>query len=137
MLLACPFFVPMKRADGEWPHPARLPLGSGWNGQCAANNLTRIPNEVELRDHCNLGYAKCEHIPAEREADAVRFVVASAKNGKIVVRYACERAHRPADCGTLEFDRHQMHWTTGHREARVQRMAECFVEAYFAHRKKT
>ncbi len=122
--------MPSERTSGAWPHPARLPLGAGWTGECGANAVTRVPSDDELRDHCNLGYAKCEHLPAEREADAVRFSIASAVDGKIVVRYACEREHRPANCGTLEFDRHRMSWTSTHRDARVQRMAECYLRAY-------
>jgi hypothetical protein len=121
--------MPSEKINGSWPHPAKLPLGAGWTGKCAASDA-RIPSDDELRDHCNLGYARCEHLPAGRVADAVRFAVASASGGRIVVRYACERAHRPADCGTLEFDRHRMEWTSTHRDPRVQRMAECYLDAY-------
>ncbi len=108
--------MPTEKTDGAWPHPARLPLGAGWTGECAASTETHNPSEDDLRDHCNLGYAKCEYLPAERVVDAVRFAVASASDGKIVVRYACERDHRPADCGTLEFDRHRMQWMNTHSD---------------------
>jgi len=128
--VACPFFVPEEKIDGgEWPHPARLPLGAGWKGQCAAGEHLRSPNEQELRD-CNLGYAKCACVPAERKADAVRFSVAAASDERVVVRYACEREYRPGDCGTLEFDRHRMDWTGEHSDPRIQRMAECYVREY-------
>lgn len=129
--------MPTEKIDGgPWPHPAKLPLGAGWNGKCAASDA-QTPTDADLHDHCNLGYAKCEHVPAEREADAVRFAVASASGGKIVVRYACERNHRPADCGTLEFDRHRMQWTAEHPDERLQRMAECYLDAYLSRHKKS
>jgi hypothetical protein len=117
--------------NGSWPHPAKLPLGAGWRGQCSASDA-HVPSDADLQDHCNFGYSKCDKLPDEREVDAVRFVVASAKNGKIVVRYACEREHRPADCGTLEFDRHQNTWSKPHLNLRVQRMAECYLDAYLS-----
>jgi hypothetical protein len=135
--MACPFFMPAEKADGAFPRPALLPLGAAWKGECSASAEVHSPNEDELRDHCNLGYAKCEHLPEQRHADAVRFAVASASDRKIVVRYACERQHRPGDCGTLEFNCHQMKWTTSHSDARLQRMAECFLEAYLSRHRQS
>jgi hypothetical protein len=123
--------MPVEQMNGSWSHPARLPLGAGWNGQCAAS-AAHVPSDDELRDHCNLGYAKCEHLPESREADAVRFAVASASDGRIIVRYACEHQHRPADCGTLEFDSHRMEWTARHANQALQRMANCYVNAYLS-----
>jgi len=128
--MACPFFMPTERIlGGDWPYPARLPLGAGWNGQCWANAAARVPSEGELRD-CNLGYAKCEHLPEERQADAVRFAVAAASGDIIVIRYACEREHRPGGCGMLEFNRRRMLWATQHPNPRLQKMAECFVRSW-------
>jgi hypothetical protein len=126
--MACPFFVPTEKISiGTLPHPARLPLGAGWKGHCTATG--RVPNEQELHD-CNLGYAKCECLPVERQADAIRFSIAAASDERIVIRYACERGYRPVDCGTLEFSRHQMNWATTHPDARIQAMAACYLRAY-------
>ncbi len=88
------------------------------------------PGEIELRDHCNLGYARCARLPREREADAVRFSVAAASDAKIVLNYVCERDHRPGAHGTLEFDLNVGSCVTPHRDERVQKMAECFVQVY-------
>lgn len=134
--MACPFFMPTEKFDGgEWPHPARLPLGAGWRGICTAAPQL-VPGDNDLRDHCNLGYARCLHLPQQREADAVRFSVAAASDNRIVLNYVCERDHRPGEHGTLEFDLLACCWAKPHDDARMQRMAECFVEAYRQRSKK-
>jgi hypothetical protein len=57
-------------------------------------------------------------------------------SGRIQVRYVCERGHRPAEHGTLQFDVVEARWLEPHHDARVQRMAECFLESYIEKRKK-
>jgi hypothetical protein len=52
------------------------------------------------------------------------------------VRYVCEREHRPAGHGTLEFDAYESRWVEVHRDDRVQRMAECFLQSFLEKRKK-
>jgi hypothetical protein len=133
-----------KFENGEWPHVARLPLGCGWSGHCAApGHENEAPSQQELRDFCNLGYAeKCSRFPQERIWDSVRFsarTVASGGNGsgdRIEVRYVCERAHRPADHGFLECDAVEGLWQKRHEDGRIQRMAECFLAAYVEKRKR-
>lgn len=128
--MACPFFMPTERVDGgPWPHPARLPLGAGWKGKCLAS-ADYEPSDVELRDSCNLGYSRCSQLPPERVTDAVRFAVASNKDGQLTLKYSCERDHLPVDCGTLVFDLHQMKWIAEHGDPSVQRLAACYVDAY-------
>lgn len=130
LAVACPYFMPTEKIDGgEWPHPARLPLGAGWRGICTAGQQSE-PGDIELRDCCNLGYARCVRLPGNREADAVRFSVAAASDAKIVLNYVCERDHRPGAHGTLEFDLNAGTCVTPHADERVQKMAECFVESY-------
>ena len=46
------------------------------------------------------------------------------------LRYVCERDHRPVEHGDLEFDLSQATWVRRHDDARVQKMAECFLESY-------
>lgn len=137
--MSCPFFMPTEKLeDGSWLHPSRLPLGRGWKGNCTApGHDGETPSAEELHDFCNLGYAQdCPRLPSERLWDSVRFglcgVVAAENAGsrRIQVRYVCERGHLPADSGFLEFDPSQACWTKRHPDARVQRMAECFVEAH-------
>lgn len=144
--MACPFFMPVERFEnGTWQHAARLPLGRGWSGLCTApGHEGDAPSQEELREFCNLGYAEgCGRLPRERAWDSVRFearAVASDGNSRnrtrIQVRYICERNHRPAEDGVLEFDPAEMRWEPGHRDTRVQRMAECFLESYFDKRKR-
>ncbi len=134
-----------KLENGNWLHAGRLPLGCGWSGQCSApGHEGETPSQEELRDFCNLGYAEgCARLPREREWDSVRFMARAEGNnaengaaGRIHVRYACERGHRPAEHGTLEFDVFESRWVALHRDDRVQRMAECFLESFLEKRKK-
>ena len=46
------------------------------------------------------------------------------------LRYVCERDHRPVESGELEFDLPSATWLRMHQDARVQKMAECFLESY-------
>lgn len=140
--MACPFFMPIEKLeDGSWLHPSRLPLGCGWIGHCTApGHDGETPSMQELHEFCNLGYARpCPRLPPERSWDSVRFgvrisAVESTAPGCIQVRYVCERDHLPAEHGSLEFDPSQPRWTKQHPDARVQRMAECFVATYLERR---
>jgi len=144
--MACPFFMPVEKLEnGAWLHAGRLPLGCGWDGHCTApGHEGEAPSQKELWEFCNLGYAEgCGRLPPERAWDSVRFaartVCREGKNGtggRIQVRYVCERGHRPAEDGTLEFDAAAQRWEQRHRDSRVQRMAECFVATYVEKRKR-
>jgi hypothetical protein len=142
--VACPFFLPIEKlAKGIWLHAARLPLGCGWSGQCTApGHEGESPSQEELGEFCNLGYAEgCERLPKERVWDSVRFMARTISDGNgargcIQVRYVCERGHRPSEHGVLEFDAAEERWLDRHRDGRVQRMAECFVESYMAKRSR-
>jgi hypothetical protein len=144
--VACPFFMPAEKLEnGNWLHAGRLPLGCGWSGQCSApGHEGETPSQEELREFCNLGYAEgCARLPREREWDSVRFVAravgSEAENGageRIHVRYVCERGHLPAEHGMLEFDALESRWVELHRDDRVQRMAECFLQSFLEKRKK-
>ena len=143
--MACPFFMPVEKLEnGTWLHAARLPLGCGWSGHCTApGHEGEVPSQEELREFCNLGYAEtCQRLPRERMWDSVRFGARSVGSGKkngtsrrVQVRYVCERGHRPAGHGTLEFDAASARWIEQHRERRVQKMAECFLASYLEKRK--
>jgi hypothetical protein len=139
--------MPVARLEnGSWPHPARLPLGGGWCGHCTApGHEGELPSQDVLEAFCNLGYASsCSWSPPERLWDAVRFAVsapldatasAEARDGAarsrvLVLRYVCERDHRPVAHGDLEFDLARAVWLRRHDDARVQKMAECFLESY-------
>jgi hypothetical protein len=140
--VACPFFMPVERLEsGIWLHAKRLPLGCGWSGQCTApGHEGETPSQEELGEFCNLGYAEgCCRLPGERVWDSVRFAARSVggengTGGRIQIRYVCERGHRPADHGMLEFDPVGARWEPSHPDSRVQRMAECFLESYVENR---
>jgi len=142
--VACPFFMPAERLEsGAFLHAGRLPLGCGWSGSCdAPGREGECPSQDELREFCNLGYSEgCGRLPKERAWDSVRFsarTLSGAGNGaggRIQVRYVCERGHRPVEHGVLEFSVVEARWMERHRDGRVQRMAECFLETYVEKRK--
>jgi hypothetical protein len=96
-----------------------------------------------LEAFCNLGYASsCNWSPQERVWDAVRFAVSAPQDStgrdkagnvparSLRLRYVCERNHRPAAHGDLEFDLSRATWLRRHDDARIQKMAECFLESY-------
>ena len=150
--MACPFFMPIEKMEtGTWPHAARLPLGSGWSGNCTApGHEGEVPERRALEEFCNLGYAhKCTCLPQERAWDAVRFAVAAhedrracgdgsevrlAQSRIIHLRYVCERDHRPVEHGRLKFDAGAAGWLERHPDMRVQKMAECFLESWLNRR---
>lgn len=111
-----------------WPHPARMPLGACWRGECTAPGREGQPSDQDLKDGCNLGYARCGRLPATRAADAVRFAITGEQQGKLQVRWVLEIAHRPGEHGVLEFAGGERRWVTTHPDARIQRQAECFVD---------
>jgi hypothetical protein len=142
--VACPFFLPIQKFEnGSWLHPSRLPLGCGWGGQCTApGHENVVPTEEELQNFCNLGYAEgCVRLPQNRAWDSVRFSARTIfdtgnNSGRCIhVRYICERAHRPAEHGFLEFDAVSSLCLKQHSDNRLQRMAECFLSSYLERRK--
>jgi hypothetical protein len=145
VVVACPFFMPVEKLeDGNWLHAGRLPLGCGWGGHCSApGHEGETPSQEELREFCNLGYAEgCARLPRERLWDSVRFAaktVSGDGNGvgrSIQVRYVCERGHLPVEHGVLEFDAFEVRWVERHRDGRVQRMAECFLDSFLEKKRK-
>lgn len=145
--MACPYFMPLARLEnGKWPHPARLPLGCGWSGHCTApGHEGETPTQDILEAFCNLGYtSSCGWAPQQRARDAVRFAVsvpggannadrnssADSKCSRIHILYVCERDHRPVELGNMTFDLVTTAWVQRHDDARIQRMAECFLESY-------
>lgn len=135
--MACPFFMPTSKLEGGgWIHPARLPLGTGWNGHCSAPGHEGVaPTSDELRELCNLGYAHaCPRLPEHRAYDAVRFSVSRDRGVQLDLCYVCESGHRPASSGTLEYDLSLKQWTSSHSDPRIQKMAECYLQSYLLRR---
>ena len=150
--MACPYFMPVSKLEnGNWLHPARLPLGGGWNGHCTApGHEQAVPSQDVQEACCNLGYAgNCSWAPVERRSAAVRFAVSSPiRNGRkssvgssdneparlIHLTYVYEQANRPAGHGELQFDPTTGTWPRRHEDARIQKMAECFLESYLRKR---
>ena len=119
-------------AGGAWMHPCRLPLGGGWRGHCTApGHEGEVPSDLELHQSCNLGYASaCPRCPLERARDALRFGVTGETTRRVLVSYVCEREHRPAQHGCLEFDLALGDWIAPHRDPRIQKMAACYLQSY-------
>lgn len=129
--------MPTTRHDSSlWIHPARLPLGTGWKGYCTApGHDGEPPGDEQLRDNCNLGYAhRCPWCPADRIWDSTRFGVVKQSEQRILVCYSCEKDHHPFEHGMLEYDVGLARWNSTHRDRRVQRMAQCYLEVYLLHK---
>ena len=135
--MACPYFVPTEKWDGGgWLHPSRLPLGGGWLGCCSAPGHEQTqPEESEVRELCNLGYAhKCSRLPMNRQFDAVRFCITSDRDQRVLVSCAGEFAHLPVEHKQLEFGISQMQWIVFHSDPRIQKMADCYIQSYLQRR---
>ena len=126
--MACPYFMPAERTSVDaLPHPERLPLGGAYAGHCTAADLA--PTTEMLHD-CNLGYAECAHLPADRAGDALRFSIRRDRQGLLAIHYLCEAAHAPVSNGVLVFDPASAQWRERHDDVCLQRMAECCVESF-------
>lgn len=135
--MACPFFRPAARLEVDlWPHRQRLPLGDGFCGTCQApGHQGQEPAEQQLKDFCNLGYARqCSWLPQERVADAVRFAVARDFGSSITLHYVLERDHAPVEHGKLEYQVASATWSCGHAEETIQAMADAYMRAYLTRR---
>ena len=123
--MPCPYFHPTNPVSlGSLPHPDRLSLRNAYAGHCTAANL--VPTEAMLHD-CNLGYADCAHLPADRPADAIRFAIRRDQNSLIAISYVSEAAHTPVAHGVLIYDLDKGSWRERHSDACLQRMAECCI----------
>ncbi len=132
--------MPSERLESDlWPHRARLPLGDGYRGVCTApGHEGAALGHDGLKDFCNIGYAKnCPRLPRERHADAVRFIVTQDRGEEVALYFTTERDHAPREHGPLTFDRVHQRWIAPHPDARVQRMAECYLQSYLSRKSTT
>jgi hypothetical protein len=77
--MACPYFLPLEQTGlSAKPLPARMPLGTLYDGVCKASTVAdQFPSSDTLRDYCNFGYGRgrCPSFPEHATADAVRFTI--------------------------------------------------------------
>ena len=60
----------------------------------------------------------------------MRFSLARDLGAQLEVWVVCESAHRPAAHGKLTYDRALGQWTCAHPDARIQKMADCYLQSY-------
>lgn len=135
--MPCPYFVPGDRFDDAgFVHPSRLPLGAAYRGFCGApGHDGAVPSDEELKQGCNLGYARnCSRLPRERAADAVRFSILRDRDGRVDLCYVSELNYLPGEQGSLQYDSVLKRWLTVHPNTRTQQLAECFLQSYLARR---
>lgn len=130
--MACPYFFPTQKSNEiYWPFPHRLPLGAGFSGCCTAQGEGTLPSDTELKEFCNIGYARqCQKLPAQPQGDSVRFAIAKDGGDRILLHYSCEREHAPVEHGQLQYDCGAKAWPVPHRDSCIQRQAECYVSTY-------
>jgi len=133
--MPCPYFIPTARFDDAgFVHPGRLPLGAGYRGMCGAPGHEGLqPSDEELKQGCNLGYARnCARLPQDRAADAVRFSILRDRDGQIHMCYVSELNYLPREHGELQYDSVLRQWLSLHPEQRTQALAECFLQSYLS-----
>ena len=83
-------------------------------------------------ESCNMGYAQSyPRLPAERSCDAVRFAVSKHSEARVLVQFVLESKYLPIGHGYLEYDRRLSTWVSGHSDPKIQKLADCFLQAYF------
>jgi hypothetical protein len=135
--VACPYFLPERELVSlGFTHPQRLPLGAAWRGSCGAPGQMGLPpNEEDLKNGCNLGYARgCSRLPAERAADAVRFAIVRERAGEIEICYVYERNYLPGEHGSLQLKLTDGVWAAPNSESQLAHMAQCFLQSYLHRR---
>jgi len=82
-----------------------------------------------------MGYAAgCARLPRQRAYDAVRFSITRDRGAQLELCFVCESDHRPASHGVLEYDLLLGQWTSSHSDARIRKMANCYLQAYLLRR---
>ncbi len=132
--MACPYFIPGERSESElWTHRSRLPLGDGFAGCCGApGHEGTVPADDQVKS-CNLGYTRCERLPEDRKADAVRFLLSSDEGELVAVQFAVERDHHPVSSGLLKFDVASgkfIEVPTGPLALAIERLGIAFIGSY-------
>lgn len=128
--MSCPYFIPDAIHPGLlWPHRRRLPLGEAFTGRCAAHADQACDDSALAA--CNVGYADCPHLPEDRTADAIRFLVRADSAELVQVQYACERRHLPVSSGVLQYDRLAAAWRIA-PEPPLRALAEAALRARLA-----
>jgi len=129
--MACPYFLPANAVPARC---GRIRCACPW--ATADRKVRRArhegaqPTDTELKDGCNLGYARCRRLPQQRPCDAVRFVLARDRDHTLDIQYVCEIGHAPGAHGMLEFDTGAARWTVSHPDPRLQKLAECYLDSY-------
>jgi len=102
-------------------------------GNCLASGQEVAASDTHIREFCNLGYATtCPHLPLRRDWDAIRFSVARAGREQVTLCFVCELDHAPIEHGELTFDLVNDAWLSLHPDARVLRLADCYLQTYRA-----
>lgn len=130
--MACPFFYPAEAFDDRrWSPRPQMPLGDPYDGECRAARGYR-PDEQELRNLCNMGYArgKCPHFQASCAIDAARFAAAGDDGQTVTITYVTERDHRPAEHGKLQYSRAAGQFISPPPDEILNRQAAAYVAAY-------
>jgi hypothetical protein len=132
--MACPYFYPVARFEtSPWSVPPRLPLGDAFSGECRAPGNSAQPDEMRIREICNLGYGRdrCEQFPAASVADAIRFHIAedvAEDAGELIkIQYVFEKDCWPGEHGIVHTS----------ACATLQRQAEAYLESYLRRRSET
>jgi hypothetical protein len=133
--MACPYFAPAARLDNAaWAVPPRLPLLDAYDGECRASESPAIPDARALQRSCNIGYASadCARFPADAEADAIRFHIATDADGRLRLQYVLEKSCWPVRHGFLDYAEGAF---APHDQSEIlARQAAAFISGYLRRR---
>ena len=137
--MACPFFDPAARIEGDWGGPGRYPLGALYSGVCRARPSHPVaPDLGTLREYCNFGYARgrCEGFPPDSGPDAVRFGIAGDNGGLVRIHYVAERDHHPFAYTLLEYDTAANALLTPAEQEITRNQAGVYLEHYLSRKRR-
>jgi len=135
--MACPYFYPAARFEtSSWIVPPRLPLGDPYSGECRAHGAAYHPDESTIREVCNVGYGRgrCDRLPENAAADAIRFNVSADEGELIHIQYIVEKECWPKEHGSFECSSKSMQLAGAPADEILQRQASAFLESYVRRR---
>ena len=128
--MACPWFYPLERLGAA---RSIMPLGDAWEGECRApGGESAALDRRRVLECCNMGYArgKCPRFPGNGGPDAVRFAVASHRDGFVRLSCVLEKDFLPFGRAALAWDLEGRRFTAPHADPRIDRQAWAYVSSY-------
>lgn len=101
-------------------------------GECRAQSATYNPDEITLRQFCNVGYGRgcCERFPNSAETDAVRLHILGSAGGVTRVKYVFEKDCWPKEHGSFDWSAAGSELSGDSSDLILRRQVTVFLENY-------